>query len=173
MGHINLKLNIKALPGAKYIPVKGYDKPCIIIPNDPEIFEQDSKYDAIIMPVMLWQQPTDTTKQNNPTHRAKLVLTDEVRAKRKREMLEYLEKLTDEKYTAFVIDTFQNKEGTAKLPQTREEAAAWYCSRKDELGAAWEQKPQALKAAGTPVEIIPAGTQAEQSEFGEDDEAPF
>lgn len=155
MAHISLKLNLKALPGAKYMNVDGFDKPCIVIPNDTEMFEQDKEYDAVNLKMMLWQQSFDPAKPDNPTHRAKLNLPEELRTKRKSAMVAYLNGLTDEQYTLFCIDKFQNKQGTANMPQTREEAAAWYCSRKDELGAAWEQKPQAMKTEGAAVAATP------------------
>lgn len=173
MSHINLKLNLKALPGAKYMNIAGFDKPCIVIPADADIFQFDKDNDEINISIMLWQQSYDAEHPNSPTHRAALNLSEQKRAERERLMVNHLNGLTDEKYTAFCINTFQNKQGTAKMPQTREEAARWYCSRKDRIGVAWEQRPQAPKAEGTAVAATPVVTQTEESAFDVADDLPF
>lgn len=189
MSHIDLKLNLKALPGAKYMNVAGFNQPCIVIPVDPTAYhityeEQTEeeikakvpkKIDEIRVPVMLWQQSYDAAHPNSPTHRAHFSFSEQKRKDREQEMVAYLNKLTDEQYTAFVINTFQNKQGTAKMPQTREEAARWYCSRKDRIGVAWEQRPQAPKAEGAAVAATPVMPEypAEAPSFGPVDDLPF
>lgn len=174
MGHINLKINLKALPGAKYMNITGFKQPCLVIPADPEIYQFDKENNEINLSVMLWQQSYDQEHPNSPTHRASLNLSEQKRGERERQMVAYLNGLTDEQYTSFCIATFQNKQGTAKMPQTREEAARWYCSRKDRLGPAWEQKQQAPKADGAAVEATPIETEQHyDNPFDNGDDLPF
>lgn len=189
MSHIDLKLNLKALPGAKYMNVAGFDQPCIVIPVDPTAYQityEDQtdeeirarvpkKVDEIRVPVMLWQQSYDAAHPNSPTHRAQFSFSEQKRKYREQEILAYLSRLTEEQYTAFTIATFQNKQGTAKLPQTREEAAHWYCSRKDRIGVAWEQRQQAPKAEGEAVAATPVIPEVPDNAptFGTGDGLPF